>query len=727
MATLEENLQEIKNQKDTFIKPENLKEGITCFGITGTLTGNTTTKIYDTVETMQADTTQADGTICIVGIRDVDKSETNRPDINIFELPENIPASDVTTGTLITFGNGTFGITDTNIYIEAMENMVTDQYTLYTKTGDNYIRESGLGLLNAITDITGGRNTGYYAEFQMLDNKVYNYIKFKYSKYMNLDVYNASAKTWTQLTNDYTASANDLVKGITALSKTGVIKGTLDVRANIPMSMFKGFGGSDLHSGVTSGNVENLTPTSSILINNKICPDIANKKYLYIKGEFNDGMGMNKTYYKLYTTPDIDTVITVDENFNVTSTSSNWTEYTLNECVETNYLNCFTWSNIQYILNQTFTEGTTGNLNFTNWDPELGMLISQGGTLSTNCKFVHKNGKVICEANGPETTAVGSYYTNIKGELIAGTMKSGLDTSDATAESKYLAADKTAYVKGEKITGTAELCEGSYLSSRLIGSSSVYYGVNASSTDIQFRWEAPTNKTVLFNGGGLDTVVLASELAQALEIVPSKLLKGSTILGVTGTTTTPKNSGVVIASSIDELNNNTTQLSNTIGVIPKITTSRLTDTPIRNTTSQYMNNITGAIIVPKVITLTNAMTSSWTRCNIMFDTTDQVYNTIYYLYENNEYKIVLRNYYWATSGETYKDIEVWKSTDGTTFTNTNNKDLIISPAVSTISLNSYTPAKSDFDTLVKDTFFALNYDSPELYLWNGTAWTQINN
>ena len=172
MATLEENLQEIKNQKDTFIKPENLKEGITCFGITGTLTGNTTTKIYDTVETMQADTTQADGTICIVGIRDVDKSETNRPDINIFELPENIPASDVTTGTLITFGNGTFGITDTNIYIEAMENMVTDQYTLYTKTGDNYIRESGLGLLNAITDITGGRNTGYYAEFQMLDNKV---------------------------------------------------------------------------------------------------------------------------------------------------------------------------------------------------------------------------------------------------------------------------------------------------------------------------------------------------------------------------------------------------------------------------------------------------------------------------------------------------------------------------------------------------------------------------
>ena len=176
MATLEENLQEIKNQKDTYIKPENLKEGITCFGITGTLTGNTTTKIYDTVETMQADTTQADGTICIVGIRDVDKSETNRPDINILELPEKIPVSDVTTGTLITFGNGNFLINDDDIMIEAMESMMANTYTIYTKSGDNYVRESNLGLLNAITDITNGVYTGYYAEFQMLDNKIYDYI-----------------------------------------------------------------------------------------------------------------------------------------------------------------------------------------------------------------------------------------------------------------------------------------------------------------------------------------------------------------------------------------------------------------------------------------------------------------------------------------------------------------------------------------------------------------------
>lgn len=37
MATLKENLQEIKRQKDTYIKPGNIKKDITVFGITGEL------------------------------------------------------------------------------------------------------------------------------------------------------------------------------------------------------------------------------------------------------------------------------------------------------------------------------------------------------------------------------------------------------------------------------------------------------------------------------------------------------------------------------------------------------------------------------------------------------------------------------------------------------------------------------------------------------------------
>lgn len=50
MATLKENLQEIKNQKDTYLLPENFKNGVTCLGVTGTFTSDATALTSDIVE-----------------------------------------------------------------------------------------------------------------------------------------------------------------------------------------------------------------------------------------------------------------------------------------------------------------------------------------------------------------------------------------------------------------------------------------------------------------------------------------------------------------------------------------------------------------------------------------------------------------------------------------------------------------------------------------------------
>ena len=52
MATLEENLQEIKRQKDTFIKPENIKKDITIFGITGKLENSSINKLNEALHTI---------------------------------------------------------------------------------------------------------------------------------------------------------------------------------------------------------------------------------------------------------------------------------------------------------------------------------------------------------------------------------------------------------------------------------------------------------------------------------------------------------------------------------------------------------------------------------------------------------------------------------------------------------------------------------------------------
>ena len=40
MSTLQENLDAIKLDKDTNLKPENLKKNVTCLGITGTYEGS---------------------------------------------------------------------------------------------------------------------------------------------------------------------------------------------------------------------------------------------------------------------------------------------------------------------------------------------------------------------------------------------------------------------------------------------------------------------------------------------------------------------------------------------------------------------------------------------------------------------------------------------------------------------------------------------------------------
>lgn len=248
MSELKTNLEQILQEKETKIIPENIKKDIQIFDVIGTLESSVDTsgvKLFETVEEMQADTTAQEGDLALI----YGKQSTN---LNKYSKASSIsfkdtitlsePITENITGKILRHTGGV------SVIVSRTYNMTISSTGCYIRDAIiaglpdtppivEYASTNGL-TYTLVTEITNpvftGDDTEYYTiqddtgicfDFITGETNVFDGVYEKYQKGITVPAVYDWRLVNTQFTLDNT---NQLLKGASAYGQNGVIEGTLE-------------------------------------------------------------------------------------------------------------------------------------------------------------------------------------------------------------------------------------------------------------------------------------------------------------------------------------------------------------------------------------------------------------------------------------------------------------------------------------------------------------------